>query len=42
MDENRITTEYVDIFYEREGNPINCKVKEYYYIPEMKENITFI
>jgi CRISPR-associated protein Cas5h len=42
MDENRITTEYVDIFYEREGNPINCKVKEYYYIPEIKENITFI
>ena len=42
MDENRITTEYVDIFYEREGNPINCKVKEYYHIPEIKENITFI
>jgi CRISPR-associated protein Cas5h len=42
MDENRITTEYVDIFYERGGNPINCKVKEYYHVPEIKENIAFI
>ncbi|MDK2790911.1 MAG: CRISPR-associated protein Cas5h [Methanothermococcus sp.] len=42
MDENRITTEYIDIFYERNGEPISCKVKEYYPIPELKENITFI
>ncbi len=42
MDEDRITTEYIDIFYERGGNPINCKVKEYYYVPELNENIVFI
>ena len=42
MDENRITTEYVDIFYEKGGAPINCKVKEYYHIPEINENISFI
>ncbi len=42
MDENRITTEYIDIFYERNGEPISCKVKEYYHIPELNENITFI
>ena len=42
MNENRITTEYIDIFYERGGHPINCKVKEYYHIPKLGENITFI
>lgn len=42
MDENRLTTEYIDIFYERNGESINCKVKEYYHIPELKENITLI
>ena len=42
MDENRITTEYIDIFYEKEGNPITCKVNDYYYIQELNENIKFI
>ncbi|UXM84650.1 type I-B CRISPR-associated protein Cas5b [Methanococcus aeolicus] len=42
MDENRITTEYIDIFYERNGELIICKVKEYYHIPELKENIVLI
>ena len=42
INEERITTEYVDIFYERSGNPIKCKLGEYWKITNLNENITFI
>ncbi|WP_017980957.1 type I-B CRISPR-associated protein Cas5b [Methanocaldococcus villosus] len=43
INEERITTEYVDIFYEKNGYPINCKLNcEYYHIYKLNENITFI
>jgi len=42
INQDRITTEYVDIFYEKNGEPINCKIKEVYYINELKEYISFM
>ncbi|EHP85063.1 type I-B CRISPR-associated protein Cas5b [Methanotorris formicicus] len=42
MNGGRITTEYVDIFYEKNGKPIKCKVGGYWKITEINENITFI
>ncbi|ADG13848.1 type I-B CRISPR-associated protein Cas5b [Methanocaldococcus infernus] len=42
MNLERVTTEYVDIFYEKNGYPIRCKVNEFFKLKELNENITFI
>ena len=42
INEERLTTEYIDIFYEKNGNPTRYKLKEYWSIPELNENITFL
>ncbi|XRO74662.1 type I-B CRISPR-associated protein Cas5b [Methanocaldococcus sp. 28A] len=43
INEKRITTEYVDVFYEKNGYSIKCKLREEYWkVLELDENIVFI